>query len=93
MIFWYVVGPKGAVFVIAILLQWNCLVMSFSNCLYARSFLKFWKPCELVQAAGYIFIQGTTHALQLLDQSPHAFDGIGVCTTDGVNQVLGVIRR
>ena len=43
------------------------------------------KPGELIQVAGYVFVQGTTHPLQLLlDQSPRAFDGIGVCTTVGV---------
>ena len=48
------------------------------------------KPGVLVQVAGYVFIQGTTHPLQLfLDQGPDAFYGIGVCTTVGVNKVLG----
>ena len=46
------------------------------------------KPGELVQVAGYVFIQGTTHPLQLfLDQGPDAFDGIGVCVGQRVDRL------
>lgn len=96
MIFWYLVTPKGAIdfFVIAILLRWKLFSNVFQQLLVCSVFSEVREPCELIQVAGYIFVQGTTHALQLLlDQSPHAFDGIGVCTTVGVNQVFGVIRR
>ena len=43
--------------------------------------------------AEYVFAQSITHQLQLpLDQRPHAFNGIGVCTTVRINKVLGVIH-
>ena len=82
---WLVKEPFG----IAIYCSGNCSAMSFSNCLV---FSEVPKPGELVKVTGYVFIEVTTYPLQLfLDQGPHAFDGIGVCTTVGVNKVLGII--
>ena len=66
----------------------------FQQLLECSVFSEVSEPGELVQVAGYVFIQGTGHRLQLLlDQSPHAFNGIGVCTTVGINKVLGVTHR
>ena len=81
-------------FLIAVLLQWKLLSDVFQQLLECSVFPEVPEPGELIQVAGYVFIPGTTHPLQLLlDQSPHALDGIGVCTTVGVNKVLGVIHR
>lgn len=80
-------------FLIAILLQWKLFSDVFQQLLKCSVFPEVPEPGELIQVAGYVFIQGTTHPLQLLlDQSLHAFDGIGVCTTVGVNKVFGVIH-
>ena len=84
------VAPKGAVW-ICNLLQWKLFSDVFQQLLKCLVFSEVPKPGKLVQVAGYVFIQGTTHPLQLfLDQGPHAFDGIGVSTTVGVNKVLGM---
>ena len=79
-------------FLIAILLQWELFSDVFQQLLECSVSSEVPEPGELIQVAGYVFIQGTTHPFQLLlDQSPHAFDGIGVCTTVGVNKVLAMI--
>jgi len=86
-----VVALKGAVWNCN-LLQWELFSDVFQQLLKCFVFPAVPKPGELVQVAGYVFIQGTTHPLQLfLDLGPQAFDGIGVCTTVGVNKVLGMI--
>ena len=79
---------------IAILLQWKLFSDVFQQLLECLVFSEVPEPGELIQVhvAGYVFIQGSTHPLQLrLDQSPHALVGIGVCTIFGVNKVLGMI--
>ena len=85
------VAPKGDVWNCN-LLQWKLFSDVFQQLLKCLVFSEVPKPGELVQVAGYVFIQDTTHPLQLfLDQGPDTFDGIGVCTTVGVNKVLGMI--
>ena len=66
----------------------------FQQLLECSVFSEVPAPGELIQVAGYVFVQGTGHLLQLLlNQSLHDFDGIGVCTTVAINKVLGVIHR
>ena len=85
---WLLKEPFG----IAILLQWKLFSDVFQQLLKCLVFSEVPKPGELIQVTGYVLTQGTTHPLQLfLDHGPHAFDGIGVCTTVGVNKVLGMI--
>ena len=75
----------------AVLLQGKLFSDVFQQLLECSVFSEIPEPGDLVQVAGYVFIQRTRHRLQLLlDQSPHAFDGIGVCTTVGINKVFGL---
>ena len=77
----------------AVLLQWKLFSDVFQQLLGCSVFSEVPEPGELIQVAGYVFIQHTRHRLQLLlDQSPHAFDGIGVCTTVWINKGFGVIH-
>ena len=91
--FRYVVAPKGAVFCFfAVLLQWKLFSNVFQQLLECSVFSEVSEPGELVQVAGYVFIQRTRHRLQLLlDQSPHAFNGIGVCTTVRPSETLPLL--
>jgi len=87
------VAPKIKEQFLIILLQWKLFSDVFQQLLECSVFSEVPEPGKLIQVARYVFIQGTTHPLQvLLDQGPLAFDGINVCTTVRVNKVLGVIH-